>query len=75
MAPVNLMPQKMVTPVIRRIAGILFLLVVIVAIPASCSEQGRYRALKFFFDGVPKPGAPPPTRGYSGCSSTTIGKT
>ena len=36
----------------------------LLAAPA-CSESTRYRVLSFFFDGVPRPGATPPPRGYA----------
>jgi len=31
----------------------------------SCSDERRHRALTFFFDGVPEPGATPPPQGYA----------
>jgi predicted CXXCH cytochrome family protein len=30
----------------------------------ACAPQARYRVLRFFFDGVPEPGAPPRLPGY-----------
>ncbi|MCP4593501.1 MAG: hypothetical protein GY842_22415 [bacterium] len=48
----------------RRAIIILSLLIVGAGVVAACSEETRYRTLRFFFDGVPDPGAPPPPRGY-----------
>ncbi|MFH0980191.1 MAG: cytochrome c3 family protein [Planctomycetota bacterium] len=36
------------------------------ATSVTCSPQTRYRVSRFFFDGVPEPGALPPPPGYPG---------
>lgn len=50
---------------IRRTITILSLSIAVACAVTACSEEARYRTLRFFFDGVPKPGAPPPPKGYA----------
>jgi len=50
---------------IRRVIINLFLMTAVACAAVACSEETRYRTLRFFFDGVPEPGAPPPPKGYA----------
>lgn len=43
----------------KRPFAVLFLFFALLFILAGCDPETRYRALNFFFDGVPRPGEPP----------------